>query len=797
MKIKDIFEAVVAVKSTTPTRPVAPTQPVQPTTPNQQDAVKQKPASDQEIIDLEGRVLRAPNSAERKKVLADLAVKAPNSTIVKYFNKHGLIESDVGPYAMPKENDKIRLDWFDDGANDMIRYYPSVAAAIEGIKNHLVRLNSNSSPEDKEEFGLKDFDFSDFTKTKDKNKIVFTYNDPHYDNIYVISKFTGDTEPKEFNEARVPGLNYKEEVKSKKDPQLDRVILTLTAKDSEIMTKMAMKYKKLDNLQKMITEQRNAMNETVKQKMGEFFDAEDEFVTREIDTVSATMVLAKKGEGTAASVQTNVAWDQVAQEIMMLLDDELLPKAQLILANYTKVVRIPAQEPKSPALRVTPKESVGITEASVWDKLKTYGAKFSSFFKSWGAKYDAKLAVINKQLAQLGESIEEAAPGWGLTYTEEQCLDSIMSEIKQGLISGKLTLKNKDKEKIKQIIKDECEYYEVKKKDIIPYVKKDLEELKKKPHIDEATIPEITASPSFWTNLVKTAAHGVIVDQQFKNGFYFGLVRTRYSKNVDKINERLGNLLYKELLGVHINHGVSNDKISIDNALGFLGYDMHDEVDRTNLICIEVELKTKSTFPGFRESTDSDYEKRVKELEDEGLTTSDAQAVVDAELKKKKTVKEDWGSSDWFPVMKMMRQELGIPSDNPFAVLERSEEQVRQAAKDAAEAYYMQMGYDDVSWAARSIEAKFYNHMKYLMTQMESVTEGSRISVTTPEDFKKFRSFEIKKPGDRFWSTITKNQAAEMLNRDSDLGEISALEIAEIAANGEAVLTSGIHIRIR
>lgn len=198
-------------------------------------------------------------------------------------------------------------------------------------------------------------------------------------------------------EARVPGLDYKDVVKGKKDPTIDRVVLTLQSKDSEIMTKLAMKYKKLDMIMHAITEQRNKMNEVVKQKMGELFDAEDVFRTRVIETVSATMTLAKKSDPTPASVQVKIDYEKVSAEIMGLLEGELLVKAKTILSTYTSIERIPEQPAKSPALRVEPKEST-VHEAINVDTLKGWAHRFLAAVKQWGAQYDKKLAVIKTQI---------------------------------------------------------------------------------------------------------------------------------------------------------------------------------------------------------------------------------------------------------------------------------------------------------------------------------------------------------------------------------------------------------------
>lgn len=756
MKIIDIFEAAVAaVTSTTPTRPIQPVQGIQATTPNQRrrDNAVNKPQTNPSVEDLEGQVLSAGDHIVRKQALQALAAVAPDSLIVKYFGKHRMVGESKFIATFIKKD----MSYFDHTihAKDRQEAMSKAAEIIKSLKD-TIQLK--------------------------------------------------DLEQSQFSEARVPGLNYKDEYKGKKDPVLDRVILTLTGKDSEILTKLGLRYKKLDNLQKMITEQRNAMNATVKEKMDDLFDAEDIFITREIDTVSATMVLAKKGPGSdavPARVETVIEWDQVAQEIMLLLDEELLPKAQLILANYTKINRIaaiPAQEPKSPALRVEPKESLGeslfyvkkpdgeilsyvrkekaeqvagryntkvLTSISkedeknlkfkesvnegILDNIKAYTKKFLNAFKSWGAKYDHKLDTVNAHLAKLGaynesvtetdneprnmsmgganignrrlnkdqfdaeyeralktqamlkkfdkkeepvkedskpsvkarmsmsdvdvfrkyglktqdeimaakkhlragysheaaarkvKPINEYEAGWGFDNNEEDCIDSIMGDIQDRYENDALDLlKPESNAKIKEIIRDAVDYYETKMKDIVPEINSKIKIIRQKikdgetiedfrfpEHVrnvqeDTTKIPEITGTPTFWTNVVEEASKGKLFDQKFESGYYTGIVKTKYAKQVDKISKRLGDILNKDikLITISKSYSASKDKIAIDNALHYLGYDNQDEVDTTNFVVIEVELKTKSTFPGMKESSHT-----VPNKQDRIVSTTNDQVV--------------------------------------------------------------------------------------------------------------------------------------------------------------------------
>ena len=220
---------------------------------------------------------------------------------------------------------------------------------------------------------------------------------------------------KDLFEARVPGLKYTEKAKSKTDASIDKVILTLEGRDSERMTKLAYKYKKLDNIQKAIEKRRDEINAEVKTKMTDLFDAEDVFRTRVIETCSATMLLAKKSDDKPAQPErkvTEVDWLKVWDELKYLLDDELIVKAQSLLNKYTEIITIPATPAipaKSPALKIEPKTAdaakavaaESINEGFNWNSLTVWAKKYAEYFYKWGAAYDNKLNTLLSDIARL------------------------------------------------------------------------------------------------------------------------------------------------------------------------------------------------------------------------------------------------------------------------------------------------------------------------------------------------------------------------------------------------------------
>ena len=90
-------------------------------------------------------------------------------------------------------------------------------------------------------------------------------------------------EPAMIAGGRKPNLVYTEK-KVKK--VLDRVTVELTGRQSETCTKLAKKYNEINELEKQLEEMRNSLNTDAKSHVLQYFNAEDEVLTRVIKTVS-------------------------------------------------------------------------------------------------------------------------------------------------------------------------------------------------------------------------------------------------------------------------------------------------------------------------------------------------------------------------------------------------------------------------------------------------------------------------------------------------------------------------------
>lgn len=188
-------------------------------------------------------------------------------------------------------------------------------------------------------------------------------------------------------EARSKDLNY---VEKKVGGELDRVIVTLSGRDSEAYTKLAKSFKRTKTQIERLFKVQEALNKTVKEKALELFDAEDEVMTRVVDTVSLGITISKKP---IIQDTTKTDWEKVALEIAKLTP-ELDDKIQEIIKAYTQTK--PGVK-KDVSLRVDIKEANAVVDF-VWDKLKAAFSKLTDKLKAWGTGYDSKLDKIKEMM---------------------------------------------------------------------------------------------------------------------------------------------------------------------------------------------------------------------------------------------------------------------------------------------------------------------------------------------------------------------------------------------------------------
>lgn len=194
-------------------------------------------------------------------------------------------------------------------------------------------------------------------------------------------------------EARNPKLKYTDKVVKDK---LERVTVALESTDSAAMSRLAKRYVRLDASLKAMQEKRNEMNAHLKETVEGMFDAEDAVVTRVVETVSFSLVMAKEvAKDIPAS--SKVDYEKLAGELAKLIPAELQDKVQELTKMYTKI--IPAStKPGVKSISVTPlEEGVGSTLKSLIKSLVN-GVKQ---FTRWAIGYDKKLGALEARFKEI------------------------------------------------------------------------------------------------------------------------------------------------------------------------------------------------------------------------------------------------------------------------------------------------------------------------------------------------------------------------------------------------------------
>lgn len=194
-----------------------------------------------------------------------------------------------------------------------------------------------------------------------------------------------------------PDITYSaEETKG----MVTKVTAFLKSYQSGRYTKLGRTLKRIEWLEAKIKALKEQTKQETRELVADLFHAEDAACTRVVDTVSFVFQMSKDPKATET-----VKYAKVIEE----LQDKLTPDLQNVLEELiAKHTSAPVQ--KAASLKATDKAAQ--TEESinegVGDKLKGFFAKLKSWIDNWGAKYDAKLDALKREVG-MSESIEE---GW-------------------------------------------------------------------------------------------------------------------------------------------------------------------------------------------------------------------------------------------------------------------------------------------------------------------------------------------------------------------------------------------------
>jgi hypothetical protein len=188
---------------------------------------------------------------------------------------------------------------------------------------------------------------------------------------------------KEITEARDPNLTYTEKEVKK---QIDRVTVVLDGVQSGKFTRLAKRYRNVQKALDILDAKMKDLNEEIKEKALDLFDAEDEIYTRVVETVSLTMTVSKR----QVSTKTDINYEKAVDQLLEMVPDLENQIKELIEANkQVKTVE------KSPALRTALKESF---MSDAFRQVKQIAKQALTSIKSWGKAYDKKLKELEKLL---------------------------------------------------------------------------------------------------------------------------------------------------------------------------------------------------------------------------------------------------------------------------------------------------------------------------------------------------------------------------------------------------------------
>lgn len=94
-------------------------------------------------------------------------------------------------------------------------------------------------------------------------------------------------------EERQANVSY---VEKKAKNAIVKVIAELSGHDASVFSQIARRFDRLKVAIEKMAEMRDKLNKDLKSRVSDLFDAEDEVLTRVVDTASFTVTLAKKSE---------------------------------------------------------------------------------------------------------------------------------------------------------------------------------------------------------------------------------------------------------------------------------------------------------------------------------------------------------------------------------------------------------------------------------------------------------------------------------------------------------------------
>lgn len=185
-----------------------------------------------------------------------------------------------------------------------------------------------------------------------------------------------------------PSISYSAEMKA--GGEITKVTAFLKSYESGRYTKLGRNLLEVEKLEKRVKELKEETKQEARELVADLFHAEDAACTRVVDTVSFVFQMSKDPKATET-----VKYAKVLEELENHLTPELLDVMQTLVKKHTSA---PVQ--KAASLKATDKAAQ--TEESInegiGDQLKGFFGKLKNWVFNWGAKYDAKLDALKREV---------------------------------------------------------------------------------------------------------------------------------------------------------------------------------------------------------------------------------------------------------------------------------------------------------------------------------------------------------------------------------------------------------------
>lgn len=178
---------------------------------------------------------------------------------------------------------------------------------------------------------------------------------------------------------------------------ITKVIARITGITSGRYTKLGRNLKKIEQLESEIKILKAEVKTDTKELIQDLFNADDIARTRVVETVGFLFELTKD-----PVASKSVKYQKVLEE----LETHLTPELVVVLESIKKKFTSPPVQ-KSPSLSYVDKGGMNEASTGIFDKIKTFFARFLKTTERWAVSYDDKLDALKEEISTVKEEFSE------------------------------------------------------------------------------------------------------------------------------------------------------------------------------------------------------------------------------------------------------------------------------------------------------------------------------------------------------------------------------------------------------